>query len=206
MVSKGQNSNFNGIRNYDLKISSKSSQIHQDSYEKYEENNAINLGTPSNYLYQYEQSIHSSESTPDLDLKGFSISKKGSIKDGVGIRFENSLGDLNLEVYSIEENKTLNLKSRSETLNDNEWISFENFEVGDYQLKISGHENASNLYSLEFASPGRTILQDAYESNNSFEKASDLKLIEGRTYLDKLSLHDSDDVDIYKLELLRAPM
>ena len=72
---------------------------------------------------------------------------------------------------------------------------------GSYFLKVFGYDGATNPdYTLSLMTPTKTLLPDAFESNNTQQQATDLNLLVGTNELDNLTITPGD-ADFYKFSV-----
>ena len=136
--------------------------------------NPFDLGTLNISTSYPDLSIDSSE---DEDWFRLRLDTPGTADYSAEILFSHAEGDLNLEIYSIDNPSDPLPESGANTDTDNETISFEGLPEGDYLLKVSGEINPE--YELKLNAPvtqGDNIPQDNFEAadNDSFGKATSL--------------------------------
>nr|NCR10038.1 T9SS type A sorting domain-containing protein [Microcystis aeruginosa LG13-11] len=155
---------------------------------------ATDLGNLTSLLTKSNLSIHN---TTDVDWFKFSVSTKGKLNNSVGITFDNTRGDLDLELYDSEGKLLQGSKTRS----SQETISLANLTPGSYYVKVLGYNGATNPnYSLSI-NPPAGIAGDWAETNDSQTKAYNLRTVSGLKTWDSLSLHIPDREDWFKFNL-----
>ena len=110
----------------------------------------------------------------------------------IGLLFNGSQGDIDLELLDA----TGNVLASSATSNDWEIINFAGRPAGVYFARVSGYRGGLNAnYSFSIFTPQSSIRSDAYESNDSFATATDLRTLEGIRTIEDLSIHAAGDFD-----------
>jgi len=109
----------------------------------------------------------------------------------VSLSFTHALGDVDLQVFDINEN----FVDSSTSTTDSEFVSFSALAGQSFYVHVYGFDDATNPnYSLTIDGPG--MPPDAYEVNNTFATAADLGPV-GEQNIDGLSIHESNDDDYY---------
>ena len=104
------------------------------------------------------------------------------------------------------------------TLNANTYTNLNDYVIlplaaGNHTLRleidnlssITESNETNNVLERQFTVTAPSIPQDAYESNNSFSTATNLTTSSGLQYLANLSIHNSSDVDYFKINITTQP-
>ena len=164
-------------------------------------NNAVRLGSGGT---QTDLTIHDRS---DIDYFRLDLSATGTDRNYVKMLFDASLGDLELELYAADGTRL----SGSRAISGGRQIDLAGLASGTYYIKISGIHHAVSQYSLTwdgetYQSPDVTApiapVPDVYDTgtdNNARSKA--VKLSSFSNSLLSLSIHDTADVDFFKIVL-----
>ena len=164
-------------------------------------NNAVRLGSGGT---QTDLTIHDRS---DIDYFRLDLSATGTDRNYVKMLFDASLGDLELELYAADGTRL----SGSRAISGGRQIDLAGLASGTYYIKISGIHHAVSQYSLTwdgetYQSPDITApiapVPDVYDTgtdNNARSKA--VKLSSFSNSLLSLSIHDTADVDFFKIVL-----
>ena len=155
------------VGNYQLAFDVNAHEVNPD---KYENNNSLkkatNLYTLNGNQSLAGLSIHQNESKndkeadPDVDYYKFSILEKGSADDWIGISYEVSFGDLDIEILNADGE----VVAFSRTAENEDTVSLKGFEVGDYYIRVSGYNNVANNYTLNWNVTNSSLIpSDSYE-------------------------------------------
>ena len=145
------------VANYDLSFTVREKEVAPD---KYENNNtmrrATKLYTPNGEGSIANLSIHED----DVDCFSFSIKETGSADDWIGISYEVSMGDLDLEILNADGD----VIAYSRTAENEDTVSLKGFAVGDYYIRVSGYNNVANNYTLNWNVTNSSLIpSDSYE-------------------------------------------
>jgi transcription initiation factor IIE alpha subunit/uncharacterized protein YneR len=84
------------------------------------------------------------------------------------IDFSHDLGDLGMRLYKLNDDGTLTSRDSSDTLNDDERISYRPFESGTFVVNVYRSRGAlTGAYSLNVDVEGEACVDDDHEPNNS---------------------------------------
>lgn len=142
-------------------------------------------------------SIHAGD---DVDWFRFTLLAGGTVHHFAAIEFEHAEGDLDLALFDIEGHEL----STADGVTDFEEISLAGWPAGVYHLEVSGWDGAvSPDYRLVIEAPrhddepGTEIgnAADSYEPNDAIDTATNLRVIEGQTAIEDLSIHTTVDTD-----------
>ena len=135
-------------------------------------------------------------------LTGFASQfQKDTESSGITIQFNNSEGDLDLELHEVYSDSETSLINTSAGTSDEEFIGFEGLTAGEYAARVYAYSGTSSEYRLAIDLPDTTIEADRFESNNKFKKAYDLRTLTGVSNFDG-SIHKSKDKDFFKFKTL----
>ncbi|MEA5534599.1 lectin-like protein [Crocosphaera sp. XPORK-15E] len=140
-----------------------------DNYEPNDDaNSASELGVLNGFNEYAGLSIHQ-ENNEDW----FSFTTAGAGNVDVMLNFAHDLGDIDLEIFSGNDNTSL---ARSTTISDDEFVRVTNAVAGEtFLVKVSGYEGATNSYEMVITTPvGAFVAPDKYDENgdnNSLENA-----------------------------------
>ena len=112
----------------------------------------------------------------------------------------NSDADLDISLFTSDGS----LIDTSSEWGSQERVSLNNLEAGSYILGITSYNEKESIYKLTFNTPEMTVeplKDDAYEPNNSDERAKKLLVSDGSLYLDNLNLSDNSDIDWFEIEI-----
>ncbi len=152
------------------------------------------------------------DSATDQDWFKFTLSAQGQDGQYVGLNFDNSLGNLQLELFeafNTDTNTTENqyrtfLVDRTGGNSGNQQINLAGLAKGNYLVRVSGVNGATNPnYNLIFnAPPALDTAGDWTEAStdNTASKPYDLKTVEGVTSLSALSIHTASDRDWFQFK------
>ena len=156
---------------------------------------AWDLGTLEGFEELGPFSIHE---PGDEDWYRFETSATATSWDGAAIAFWHEEGDLDLELFDADGE----LIADSDGIDDLEWVEMEGMKAGEYFLRVTGFEEATNPdYWLTLNTPEPTE-SDFAEPNESLEEAYDLRGVEGLEIIDGLSINVPGDVDWFRFETL----
>ncbi len=106
--------------------------------------------------------------------------------------------DADLDVALYDESQALVRSGESET--DNERLDLRGLEPGTYFVEVYSIEGAANYrLSISAAEP---VALDRFEPNGTWESAAVLDSITGPAEWADLSIHNPDDVDFFRFEVL----
>ncbi|MBW4492767.1 MAG: pre-peptidase C-terminal domain-containing protein [Oscillatoria princeps RMCB-10] len=183
--------------NYTLTVTAPGGSAASAGDDIYEENDSLETASD---LRQLSAGANTFEDlviqSGDDDWFKFSLGGIGQFGDALSIDFYHGFGDLDLALYDADGNYI----SGSAGVTDNETISLQGLQAGDYYAQIYGFAGASNNYSLTINSTlGSSALGGDYlESNDSFDTATELR--EAQT-LTGLSVHEASNDDYFKFTL-----
>ncbi|QDU29844.1 hypothetical protein ETAA8_49600 [Anatilimnocola aggregata] len=153
-----------------------------DAYENNDtQATASNLGTLNSNV-----TISNLVLADAADWFRFTTVATGRPTDSVSITFQNSQGNLGLELV----NGSGVVVGSSNGTGNTETISIATWLPGTYFVRIFGAANPS--YSMQFVAP-ITLTDDSYEQNDTFATASNLGTLSANVNLANLVLADSDD-------------
>ena len=189
--------------NYDLDLKivqdSESTIVQPDRFENNNSSTDAELIRLDNKSILLEDlTIHDST---DSDWFRFSIPAGSTESSGITIQFNNSEGDLDLELHEVYSDSETSLINTSAGTTDEEFIGFDGLSAGEYAARVYAYSGTSSEYSLAIDVPITTIEADRFENNNKFKKAYDLRTIEGVSNFDG-SIHKSKDKDFFKFKTL----
>ena len=129
-------------------------------------NNGNNVFTNATEIKRSQNGFFSTEfgsihEITDVDFYSFNLDKPASKQDSINLYFDNSDGNLDIELFSEDSNNLTSLAVGS-SHTDNETLSLNGFGAGKYILKVSGKSSAKNNYSLDIYQKER----DYYFSND----------------------------------------
>ena len=126
----------------------------------------------------------------------FTIQETATEDHSASIIFDQTLGDLDLYLYQLDETKI----DSSETANNLEQVNLGGLSANSYLLKVAGHNNATNPnYQLVINAPTEDT-GDWSEENNTQASAYELREVQGTQVYSGLSLHQIGDEDWFKFE------
>lgn len=134
----------------------------------------------------------------DRDEFLFTLPQRGVPGNFVRIDFENSVGNVDMALYRVDGGSVGHGRSQR----NYEEISLEGLPAGQYRLVVlSGTAGATNPhYSITIDAPP-ALAADAFETNDSFDDATELGVIQGERIWEQLSLHTIEDVDFFRFEI-----
>jgi hypothetical protein len=145
---------------------------------------ATNLGTLSSSL-----AISGLVMGDANDFYRFALTSTGQSTDSASISFQHALGDLDLALYDAGGR----LLRYSNGVSNGEAISLSGLTAGTYYLRAYGYRGVTNpSYSLNVR-VAQSVVDDAYENNDSFAAARDLGTLTSVTTVSSLVLADSQD-------------
>ena len=156
------------VANYDLTFNVREKEVEPDKLEKGGNNNtlrrATDLHTPNEAGSIDGLSIHQNEGLfsvdADVDYYKFSLLEKGSADDWIGISYEVSMGDLDLEILNADGE----VVAFSRTAENEDTVSLKGFEAGNYYIRVSGYNNVANNYTLNWNVTNSSLIpSDSYE-------------------------------------------
>ncbi|HEY2416219.1 MAG TPA: pre-peptidase C-terminal domain-containing protein [Pirellulaceae bacterium] len=119
----------------------------------------------------------------------FTTAAKGTVADNVTITFQNSQGNLDLELYSVSG---IRLKT-STGFGNSETISLNGLAAGTYNIRVYGKAGATNPeYTLTINAP-RVPIDDIFENNDTRQTASNLGTFVSGATISDLALLDTHD-------------
>jgi len=146
-----------GLGNYQLSFDVNTHEVNPD---KYEGNNTLKKATKLYTLNGKETLSGLSIHDEDVDYYKFSIMEKGSADDYITLSCEVSLGDLDLEIL----NSNGEVVAYSRTAENDDTVSLNGFEIGEYYIRVSGYNNVANNYSLSWNVTNSSLIpSDSYE-------------------------------------------
>ena len=158
---------------------------------------AFDLREIEGQQYWEHLSIHSAD---DVDWFRFEILAEGTIHHFAAIEFEHAEGDLDMALFDNEGHEL----STADGVTDFEDISLAGWPAGIYHLEVTGWEGSGNPdYRLVIEAPrfdnepGTEIghAADVFELNNTINTATNLRVVEGQSTIEGLSIHNSNDTD-----------
>ena len=159
-----------------------------DAYENNDTvGTAYDLGTLTS-----PKTIGSLVMTDSEDWFKFTITSAAKPGDFVSIGFNNSQGNLQLAIYSSYGY----LMGASEGTGNTEAVTLNLLQPGTYYAKVYGAGGAQNpSYSLTISPPAAaaTLVDDAYENNDSAATAYDLGTLTAAKTINSLVMADSQD-------------
>ncbi|WP_080949718.1 pre-peptidase C-terminal domain-containing protein [Microcystis aeruginosa] len=152
------------------------------------------------------------DTATDQDWFRFTLSGQGQDGQYVGLNFDNSLGNLQLELFEVFNTDTNTTESQYRTFlvdrtggnSGNQQINLAGLAKGDYLVRVSGVNGATNPnYNVVFNAP--PVLDTAGDwteatTDNTASKPYDLKTVEGVTSLSALSIHTASDRDWFQFK------
>ncbi len=159
-----------------------------DAYENNDSvGTAYDLGTLTS-----PKTITSLVMADSADWFKFTITSAAKPGDFVSINFNNAQGDLQLAIYSSYGY----VMGASEGTGNTEGVTLNLLQPGTYYAKVYGAGGAQNpSYSLTISPPAAaaTLVDDAYENNDSASTAYDLGTLTSAKTIDSLVMADSED-------------
>jgi hypothetical protein len=149
------------------------------------------LAPPEDHLYE-DLSIHAPDND---DFYKVTASADGTLS--ISLEFDNAAGDIDMRVFDSSQNQL----AISNSIANREQVNIEALTGEQFFVQVYGYNGATNEdYSLLVDQPDDLPppTGDAFESNDSFETASDLAPAEDTLYED-LSIHTPDNDDFYKV-------
>ena len=147
---------------------------------------ASDLGTISGVVTIEDLTINNQGN--DLDYFKFTITDQGINTNYIELIGDtNSEADLDMSLYT----STGVLIETSNGWGSAETINLNNLEIGSYILGMNSYNIKESTYRLTFDTPEDTeepLKDDAYEPNNSEDRATELIASSGSLYLDDLNL------------------
>ena len=171
-----------------------------DAYENNDTvGTAYDLGTLTS-----PKTIGSLVMTDSEDWFKFTITSAAKPGDFVSIGFNNSQGNLQLAIYSSYGY----LMGASEGTGNTEAVTLNLLQPGTYYAKVYGAGGAQNpSYSLTISPPAAaaTLVDDAYENNDSAATAYDLGTLTAAKTINSLVMADSEDWFKFKITSAAKP-
>ena len=171
-----------------------------DAYENNDTvGTAYDLGTLTS-----PKTIGSLVMTDSEDWFKFTITSAAKPGDFVSIGFNNSQGNLQLAIYSSYGY----LMGASEGTGNTEAVTLNLLQPGTYYAKVYGAGGAQNpSYSLKISPPATaaTLVDDAYENNDSAATAYDLGTLTAAKTINSLVMADSEDWFKFKITSAAKP-
>ena len=132
---------------------------------------AVNLGTASqSQSLSFAQSGLTIDGPNDEDFFKFKIAGTPGAGDQINIYFTHADGDLDMRLFSLAADGSTNQVDFSLSTDDNESISLAGKAAGDYVLRVNGHQDSVNNYTLTvFSNP-----TGAVTPTNSFPTLNDV--------------------------------
>ena len=172
-------------------------------YDSYEPNDSaseasilgsIALEHGGNFLSSYAEIEFSDE-----DWYSFTLDNTGGFYDQISAYFSSIDGNIDLALYDADLNEIAN----STGFGDEEYISLEGFNPGDYYLQVYGADGEYNpYYSLEISTTESYYSNDVNEPNEDFAGATNLGLV--YSHYDFGSIEPANDQDWYRFEIAQA--
>jgi len=160
---------------------------------------ASDLGTISGNITIDDLTINNQGN--DLDYFKFTINDQGSTTNYIELIGDpNSEADLDISLYT----STGVLIETSNEFGSAETINLNNLDSGSYILSVNSYNRKESSYKLTFDAPEVTeepLKDDAYEPNNSEDRATKLLASSGSLYLDELNLSNENDIDWYEVDI-----
>ncbi|MDR1477561.1 MAG: pre-peptidase C-terminal domain-containing protein, partial [Planctomycetaceae bacterium] len=156
--------------------------------------------TPNLGVIEAERTINDLKLVDGNDYFKFEITSNGSADSYVRIAFDNSVGDIDFQLFDGNRNF---VRSSSTTANS-ETISLNELNAGVYYVRIFSYRGAENPnYTLTIVPPTTSANEPppantTIENNNSFETAFDFGAITALTAIDGLELKAGEIADYYK--------
>ncbi|QEH32938.1 hypothetical protein OJF2_14280 [Aquisphaera giovannonii] len=141
-------------------------------------------------------SVHSSS---DQDWFKFELTSTGRDGQYVGISFDDSLGDLTMELYDAAGT----LVEKTAGAGGLEKIGLERLAAGAYYVLVRGAANPSYTL-LTNITPAATLTPDWSEPDESTSAARDLRRLEGATTIRGLSISSASDNDYFTFSTASA--
>ncbi|MCP4813455.1 MAG: peptidase C11, partial [Planctomycetaceae bacterium] len=158
---------------------------------------AYELGTLNRPQFWTDLNI---EASGDDDWFRFEMVNRGSFSHNAAIEFNQTRGDLDLELYHASGD----LLRSSSTAAGLEQVSLNDLSAGDYYLRILGHNgDTSPLYSLSIDVPAEP-LRDWAEDNDYFHEAYSLRDVEGLNTWGDLSVDPAGDDDWFSFTTIAS--
>ena len=157
---------------------------------------ATDLGTVSGHgeINNVTLSIHESG---DEDWLRFDLSAPTGPGHYIAIEFDHSQGDLDLELF--DTNGVFFAESAG--VGDSEEIGVAGLAAGEWYLRVFGYNGAINPdYNVRYNAP--TGAGDFLEPNDSIDESFSLGELEGFSYWDEFSIHESGNDDWFEFELV----
>lgn len=125
-------------------------------------------------------------STSDKDYFEFTAAETGSLT--LSALFSHAAGDLDIQLFDASGN----LLAASDSVSDNEAITFDAVVGTDYILLVEGYLGAINSYDLTF----EPVTADRFEANDTLQTATGLGQVTTRVVND-LSISSGSDLDYF---------
>ncbi len=123
------------------------------------------------------------------DWYRFTTTKTGTTSDNVSIGFLHAQGDLDLELYNASGARL----RVSSGVSNSEAVSLNGLAAGSYYIRVFGYRGVTNpSYSLTI-NPPRTIVDDAYEQNDTQATARGLGTLTTTATISNLVMADGHD-------------
>ena len=108
----------------------------------------------------------------DVDWYTFEA-ENGQLID-VDISFSHADSDLALNIYKLNDDGTLSSRAGSNTLSDNESVTYQPFESGTFAARVARSRGTQlAAYDLDIAVSGNACVDDAYEPNDNYNQLAD---------------------------------
>ena len=187
---------YNGATNSDYSLLVDQAEplvpIAEDEFESNDSfETASILAAPEDQLYE-NLSVHAPDND---DYYGVTASADGTLS--FNLSFDHSLGDVDLRVFDASQSQLATSTSTS----NSEQVNVEALTGEQFFVQVYGYNGATNSdYSLlvDQAEPAVPVVEDEFESNDSFETASILVAAEDQLY-ENLSIHAPDNDDYYRV-------
>ncbi|MBO4513785.1 MAG: AIDA repeat-containing protein [Victivallales bacterium] len=141
----------------------------------------------------YAASIHNGS---DLDFYSFQLERLG--RDNDNLVLERSIGAGKLNVSILDEQGNV-IRENSTDDAGTATLSLSALGLGTYYLKVAGDETEYH-FNLAISSVHGDIY-DGGNGNDTFASATSLGILSGRGSIEGLSIHVSDDVDMFEFIL-----
>ncbi|MEM9827505.1 MAG: pre-peptidase C-terminal domain-containing protein [Planctomycetota bacterium] len=151
--------------------------------------------TATELLASYRNQLLTIHSESDEDYFSFELPTVGNRQSNATIEFEHADGDLDLFLYDAGGNEI----DRSFSVTDDEFISFEGLDAGEYFLRVNGFLDATGNYSIDIQIPDDGLGPDFFESNDTLATAT---TVSSDVFAQQdLSIHSETDRDYFSFEI-----
>ena len=131
--------------------------------DKYESNDSMKKATKL-YTLNGEKALSglSIHSDTDVDYYRFSILEKGSADDCITLTCPARLGDLDIEILNADGE----VAAYSRTAEDEDTVSLNGLDIGEYYIRVYGGTDVVNNYTLNWHVTNSSLIpSDTYEGN-----------------------------------------